>query len=108
MARILVVEDVDTLAGLMAHSLREAGHAPTVAPNGHGALLAARARPDLIFLDLGLPDISGDEVLRRLKRDPYTAQIPVVVVSGEPDAAARVPRDGVTGAVAILQKPMLG
>jgi len=108
MARILIVDDDASLASVLAHYFRNAGHTPLPAPTGHAALLAARAHPDLIFLDLGLPDISGDEVLRRLKRDPNTAQIPVVVVSGEPDAAARVPRDGVTGAVAILQKPVLG
>jgi DNA-binding response OmpR family regulator len=108
MARILIVEDMDTVARLLAHYLREAGHVPMVAPDGHGALRAARAHPDLILLDLGLPDISGDEVLRCLKRDTFTAQIPVVIVSGEPDAADRVPRGGVTGAVAVLQKPVSG
>jgi CheY-like chemotaxis protein len=92
----------------MVHSLREAGHAATVAPTGHAALLGARVCPDLILLDLGLPDISGDEVLRRLKRQPDTAQIPVVIVSGEPDAAAIVGRNGARGPVAILQKPLLG
>src|SRR5512139_2473384 len=102
MARVLIVDDEEPLALILTHALRAAGHTPMNAATGHGALLAARAHPDLILLDLGLPDISGDEVLRRLKRDPHTADIPVVVVSGEPDAAARVPRDGVTGAVAIL------
>ena len=108
MARILIVDDDESLAAVLAHYFRRAGHTPLPAPTGHAALLAARAHPDVILLDLGLPDIPGDEVLRRLKRDPYTAQIPVVVVSGEPDAADRVPRDGATGAVAVLQKPVLG
>jgi DNA-binding response OmpR family regulator len=108
MARILIVDDDASLAAVLLQYFRKAGHTPLPAPTGHAALLAARAHPDIILLDLGLPDISGDEVLRRLKRDPDTAQIPVVVVSGEPDAAARVPRDGATGAVAILQKPVLG
>jgi DNA-binding response OmpR family regulator len=108
MARILIVDDNESLTSVLTHFLRNAGHVPMAASTGHAALLAARAHPDVILLDLGLPDISGDEVLRRLKRDPHTAPIPVVVVSGEPDAADRVPRDGATGAVAILQKPMLG
>jgi len=108
MATILIVDDDATLASVLTHYFRKAGRTPMVAPTGHAALLAARAHPDVILLDLGLPDISGDEVLRRLKRDPNTAQIPVVVVSGEPDAADRVPQDEVTGAVAILQKPVLG
>jgi DNA-binding response OmpR family regulator len=108
MARILIVDDDESLAAVLAHYFRRAGHTPLPAPTGHAALLAARAHPDVILLDLGLPDISGDEVLRRLKRDPYTAQIPVVIVSGEPDAADRVPRGGGTGAFAILQKPVGG
>jgi DNA-binding response OmpR family regulator len=108
MARILIVDDDAPLAAVLVYWFRKAGHTPLPAPTGHAALLAARAHPDVILLDLGLPDISGDEVLRRLKRDPQTAQIPVVVVSGEPDAADRVPRGGAAGAVAILQKPVGG
>jgi DNA-binding response OmpR family regulator len=108
MARILIVDDDPSVAAVLAYWFRTAGHTPLPAPTGHAALLAARAHPDLILLDLGLPDISGDEVLRRLKRDPDTVSIPVVVVSGEPDAADRVPRGGCTGAVAVLQKPALG
>ncbi len=108
MARILIVEDEESLARILSYALRAAGHIPLPAPTGHAALLAARAHPDLILLDLGLPDIPGDEVLRRLKREPATAHIPVVVVSGEPDAENRVPRSGAAGAVAILQKPLLG
>ena len=108
MARILIVDDDAPLAAVLVYWFRKAGHTPLPAPTGHAALLAARAHPDVILLDLGLPDISGDEVLRRLKRDPQTAQIPVVVVSGEPDAAERVPRGGAAGAVAILQKPVGG
>ncbi len=108
MARILIVDDDASLASVLAQYFRMAGHTPLPAPTGHAALLAARAHPDVILLDLGLPDISGEEVLRRLKRDPCTAQIPVVVVSGEPDAADRVPRDGHIGAVAVLQKPVSG
>lgn len=108
MARILIVEDEESFARIVAYALRAAGHTPLPAPTGHAALLAARAHPDAILLDLGLPDIPGDEVLRRLKREPDTARIPVMVVSGEPDAADRVPRGGPAGAVAVLQKPVLG
>jgi DNA-binding response OmpR family regulator len=108
MARILIVDDDASLAVVVAHCVRTAGHTPLPAPTGHAALCAARAHPDVILLDLGLPDIAGDEVLRRLKRDPATAPIPVVIVSGEPNAAARVPRGGAAGAVAILQKPVGG
>jgi len=108
MARILIVDDDESITRCLSYCFRDAGHTPMTAATGHAALLAARTNPDLILLDLGLPDISGDEVLRRLKREPSTAQIPVVIVSGEPDAAEIVARSGATGAVAIMQKPVLG
>jgi CheY-like chemotaxis protein len=76
--------------------------------DGPPALLAAWAHPDVIPLDFELPDIPRDELLRRLTREPETAWIPVVVVSGEPDVADRVPRDGATGAVTIVRKPVGG
>ncbi len=108
MARILIVDDDPSLASVPAQYFRMAGHTPLPAPTGHAALCAAQAHPDVILLDLGLPDMAGDEVLRRLKRDPATAPIPVVIVSGEPDAADRVSRDETSGAVAVLQKPVDG
>lgn len=107
MARILIVDDEESITRGLTHYFQKVGHTPMIASTGHAALLVARTRPDLILLDLGLPDISGDEVLRRLKREPDTAQIPVVIVSGEPDAAEIVGRSEATGAVAIMQKPVL-
>jgi DNA-binding response OmpR family regulator len=108
MARILIVDGDYSTARAFTHPLRTTGHAPLPAPTGRPALLAARAHPDVILLNLGLPDISEDEVPQRLKREPETARIPVVVVSGDPDAADRVPRDRATGAVTILHKPAGG
>ena len=106
MARILIVDDEDSVAGIVAYFLRKAGHTPTVAADGKTALREAHARPDLILLDLGLPDLPGAEVLRRLKRHPDTAPIPVVIVSGEPDAAALVRNSGAHAVAAILRKPV--
>ncbi len=108
MARILFADDDETLVFVLSHYFRKVGHTPLPAPTGHGALLAAQSHPDVILLDLHLPDMSGDEVLRRLKADPATAPIPVVVVSGEPNAGDRIARDARTGAVAVLQKPVSG
>ena len=106
MARILIVDDEESLARIYAHYLRASGHDPVIAPTGHSALSAAQAQPDLILLDLGLPDITGDEVLRRLRRREDTAQIPVMVVSGDPDAAEIVGRVDATGVLGVLQKPL--
>jgi DNA-binding response OmpR family regulator len=108
MARILVVEDDDPLARVLAYQLRRAGHVPIAAPDGETALREARAHPDLILLDLGLPDISGYEVLRCLNRVPATAQIPVVVVSANPDVAALAADGGTHAVAAILRKPVSG
>ena len=70
-----------------------------------GAELARQHLPDMILLDLHLPDVRGDEVLRGLRRDPRTASIPVVVVSADatPRAIARLRADG---ADAYLTKPL--
>lgn len=106
MARILIVDDEESVAGIVAYFLRKVGHTPMVAADGATALREAHARPDLILLDLGLPDLSGAEVLRRLKRHPDTAPIPVVIVSGEPDAAALVRASGAHAVAAILRKPV--
>ncbi len=66
--------------------------------------LAREHRPDLVILDLHLPDLNGDEVLRRLQDDPRTAPIPVVVYSA--DATERqVRRLLEAGAIAFLTKP---
>jgi CheY-like chemotaxis protein len=108
MGTIVLVDDEEAIAWALSHALRLAGHTPIVAPNGHEALRALSGGPDLLVLDLGLPDLSGAEVLRRAKRNPETAWIPVIVVSGLPDAADLVARDPVRGAVAIFQKPIYG
>jgi DNA-binding response OmpR family regulator len=107
MATVVVVDDEESIAWVLAYWLRKAGHTPIVAATGAAALLAAGAHPDLILLDLGLPDLPGAEVLRRLKAQPETARIPVVIVSGQPDAAALVADSGARAVAAILRKPVL-
>ena len=107
MATVVVVDDEESIAWVVAYWLRKAGHTPIVAATGAAALQAAGAHPDLILLDLGLPDLPGAEVLRRLKAQPETARIPVVVVSGQPDAAALVAESGARAVAAILRKPLL-
>jgi two-component system KDP operon response regulator KdpE len=106
MATVLVVDDEESMAWAVTYWLRTAGHTPIVAATGAAALQAAGAHPDLILLDLGLPDLPGAEVLRRLKAQPETARIPVVIVSGQPDAAALVADSGARAVAAILRKPL--
>ncbi len=70
-----------------------------------GIELARRHRPDLILLDLHLPDISGEEVLRRLKADEATSSIPVVILSADAsgETAGRL-QDA--GASSFITKPL--
>jgi CheY-like chemotaxis protein len=72
---------------------------------GLGLELARKHQPDLILLDVHLPDIDGDEVLRRLQGDPLTQKIPVIMISA--DATPRqMERILGAGAAAYLTKPL--
>jgi two-component system phosphate regulon response regulator PhoB len=90
-ARILVVEDEADLAELVAFHLRESGHAVTTASNGGTALAEVRRqRPDLVVLDLMLPDVSGLEVCRRLRRETGTSRVPVLMLTAKGSEVDRV------------------
>jgi DNA-binding response OmpR family regulator len=67
MARLLVVEDDETIGGVLDASLRAHGHDVVWARTGQAALVAADREPELVLLDLGLPDLDGLEVCRRLR-----------------------------------------
>ncbi|MBI4537079.1 MAG: response regulator transcription factor [candidate division NC10 bacterium] len=108
MASVLIVENDGLVASQMARTLREAGHLPIRAPDGRAGLQEALSLPDLILLDLGLPDLPGEEVLRRLRNQPRTATIPILVVTGKTEAAARLQRVGEIGTARILLKPVSG
>jgi two-component system cell cycle response regulator len=89
--KILIVDDVATNRIVFKVKLGAACYTPILAANGESCLaLARQAKPDLILLDLILPDMSGTEVLRRLRADPETAAIPVVVFSAEEDNRSRL------------------
>jgi len=90
-SRILVVEDETDLAELVAINLRGAGHDVTVAHDGNTALAEIqRSQPDLLVLDVMLPDISGIEVCRRLRRNAQTVRIPVIMLTARTDEVDRV------------------
>ncbi|MBI5087438.1 MAG: response regulator [Actinobacteria bacterium] len=103
---VLYIEDNLANITLVQRILADRGDIELV-PAMQGRLgvdLAHQRRPDLILLDLHLPDIQGDEVLRQLRDDPATASIPVVVVSADA-TAGQVQRLQSAGAVAYLTKP---
>jgi DNA-binding response OmpR family regulator len=81
-AKILAVDDEPELTDLMHYHLVRAGHDVTTAANGWEAIHAVRTnRPDIILLDLMLPDLDGFGVCEILRRDPATATIPIIIVS---------------------------
>ena len=80
--RILLVEDSKPIRRANQSALQDVGYEVICAEDGESALQQARdSQPDLILLDMILPKLSGPEVLRHLKDEPATAQIPVVVLS---------------------------
>jgi len=90
--QILVVEDEEDLGELLAFNLRGAGFEPVVVRGGRAALTALEMPPlpDLILLDLMLPDLSGTEVCRRLRADPRTQSIPVLMLTARGEEIDRV------------------
>ena len=87
--RILVVDDEPDIVALVAYHLARAGYRVSTAANGSDALRAAAAeRPALVVLDLMLPGLSGYEVLQRMRADPSTRDIAVLMLTArreEPD-----------------------
>ena len=82
--RILIVEDEVRLARQIAAALTEAGHDPAVVHDGKAALSqAAQTSFDLVILDIGLPQLDGFEVLRRLRSRHVTSRILILTARGE-------------------------
>jgi DNA-binding response OmpR family regulator len=104
--RVLVVDDEPYILKILVFKLRTAGVVPVEATDGEAALRAAQADPpDAILLDISLsPGLSGFDVLRRLKEDPRTRPVPVVVLTGRtlPEERAAGLR---LGAARFLTKP---
>ena len=82
-ATILLVEDNETIRHAFSILLEDSGYRVLQAGTGEEALgVAKRDRPDLVLMDLGLPDVNGLEVTRRLKADPATSASVVVALTG--------------------------
>jgi len=89
--RILVVEDEPEHIEVLKDHLEDAGYTVLVAKNSYEALQRVRhSQPDLILLDLGLPGMSGEELLSELKDNPLTFHIPVIVITGQSDKEIKV------------------
>ncbi len=85
-ARILIADDDPEVREVLAGLVRELGHEAAEAADGEAALTAVAAwPPDLVLSDVSMPGINGFEVCRRLKADPATRLIPVVLITGSAD-----------------------
>jgi DNA-binding response OmpR family regulator len=81
-AKILAVDDEPELTDLIQFHLVRAGHDVVTAANGWEAIASVKQRrPDIILLDLMLPDLDGFGVCEILRRDPGTATIPIIIIS---------------------------
>lgn len=80
--KILIIEDYPATAKMIADILAMEGFEPTIAPDGDsGRQKATAEKPDLILLDIMLPGINGQELCARLRAQPETKDIPIIMVS---------------------------
>lgn len=104
-ARILVVDDIDDNRAVLERRLRRQGHEVVCAAGGHAALdWLARARFDVVLLDVMMPDLDGLAVLDRMKANAPTRDIPVIMISALDDVAS-IARCIERGAEDYLSKP---
>jgi len=91
MPKVLVVDDEPDAVELIDFNLKAAGYEVVIAADGNEALKKARSSlPDLIVLDLMLPEVDGLEVCKILRRDPATAAIPIIMVTAKAGEIDRV------------------
>lgn len=103
--RILIVEDDDRTQELLKQMVKTLGHESEYALDGFEALAKVKLGFDLVLLDIVMPGIDGFEVLRQIREDPDTEELPVVIVSGMDDKEGRV-RAFKTGANDYIIKPI--
>ena len=85
---ILVVEDDSTVRNLITTTLKSNDYRYITAPNGESAIAAATTQqPDIVFLDLGLPDLDGVEIIRRIRS---WSQMPIIVISARSEDSDKI------------------
>lgn len=89
--RVLVVDDERDLAELLVYNLSAAGYETCAAHDGAAALESiAQNRPDLVVLDLMLPELSGTEVATRIRTNPSTSSIPIIMLTAKTDEVDQI------------------
>jgi CheY-like chemotaxis protein len=102
---VLVADDSRTILSMVSSRLERAGYEVLAVSNGDEALALAEQRvPALVVLDVEMPALDGLEVTRRLRANPATREIPIVLLTGQ-DAAADVEAGRAAGATAYITKP---
>ncbi len=102
--RVLVVEDTESVRALISYLLRRRGYEVVAVDNGPEALIRALEDIDVVVMDVGLPGLNGLEVCRRLRAEPATALLPVILLTGR--SHQEDVRDGLrAGANDFLTKP---
>ena len=105
MKTVLLVDDSAETRGMYAVRLRSEGYEVLEAPDGEeGIRVASEHRPDLIFMNMALPELDGWSAIALLKQNDRTAGIPVVALTGFDEQAARVRAEEV-GSDGFIEKP---
>jgi twitching motility two-component system response regulator PilH len=103
--RVLVVDDSTTVVSLLGRMLRQNGYVVLEAFDAEkGIEVAMSERPDLVFLDIVLPGMSGFAALRQLRRQPATRDIPIIMMSGNEQATEQFYAQRI-GADDFMKKP---
>lgn len=109
MVAILLVNDHEAQAYALARTMEQAGYTVSVAANGGAGLVRAQELlPDVIVLDVGLPDMSGFEVCRLLKADTRTSRIPVIFLTASYQSTSSRDQGEQAGGAAYLFQPVDG
>jgi CheY-like chemotaxis protein len=104
--KVLVADDDPVMSALLSEGLRANGHSVVLAQDAMQVLMVAqKAQPDAIILDINMPAGSGLNALRRLKTNSKTASIPILVLTGVTDPQLPTTVRAL-GAVAFLSKPV--
>src|SRR5512143_712280 len=90
MSRILIVEDEADIRDVLAFNLRQAGHQVLTAANGRQAIDQLGAKPNLVLLDVMLPDLSGFEVCKAIRQNAATKHTPVLMLTARGEEIDRV------------------
>lgn len=103
---VLIIEDEEDAAELFAEMMRVSGfHVMKTSSSAPAISMMTEKKPDVVILDIMMPDISGLDILRQMRRDPELNRIPVVVVSAK-SMPADIKNGMEAGAFTYLTKPV--